>query len=496
MDEELKLLYGELGYTGNFPGDVTYKNGMQEPVEPETLPPLDKETLRQIERMLKDDPEQTIATLRTKIQDHLSDDEIHHTFSEAQKAFDDPGQYYLKLVSEKNNWRQQHYLPEREAAGSALSDLLTLFRQFPEITVDPSETKYEPRRDALSWVVNSGVFWLKDKLNFKLNKAKFPYHDDGFKSNFVYSLKDQSGRQFESGEKIKIALFSDWGTGLYHSLFIGKHIEAHQPHYALHLGDVYYSGRDAEFKNHFSKPLAPIMKNSRIFALNANHEMYSGGYPYFAAINERLVSKEGRVAQEQEGSYFCLRNDKYQIIGIDTAFHKDGRYNHQSIYKWLEERLSEGRDTSPQRTNILLSANQPYEIGKEGYTALYTDLQALISDNLIDYWFWGNNHYAALFDRSEQMPFVGSCVGHGGHPIYRNDIIGRGKRHRELLDGRKSVPPLIWLETEPKFPQVTENLRPELGNHGYCMMELDDNGIKLTYYDWLNKKRYSHEFSL
>jgi hypothetical protein len=288
-------------------------------------------------------------------------------------------------------------------------------------------------------------------------------------------------------------LFADFGTGLYHSLYIAKNIAGFEPDYAIHLGDVYYAGRASEYEHYFNEPLKPVIKSYRVFAMNSNHEMFSGGVPYFANIYKRRIRKRGWMAQEQEGSYFCIWNKKYQIIGNDTAYHEDGRHRVQALNTWLGQRLREGKSASPKRTNILLSPNEPYELGEKGFTDLYHDLEEFIEEKLIDFWFWGNTHYGALFDKSPKAPFIGSCIGHAGHPIYKTDIELNNLKHQELLQKHKEMPPAVWVDLSPKFPEHT-GIRPDLANHGFCMLELKGDTIRLTYYDWLKKEQYATEF--
>jgi hypothetical protein len=220
--------------------------------------------------------------------------------------------------------------------------------------------------------------------------------------------------------------------------------------------------------------------------------MMSGGYPYFAYINYKRSTRQGWVEQDQQGSYFCIRNERCQLIGIDTAFHDNGHHNHEKLQKWLGQRLSEGKQDNPKRINILLSQNEPYSLGQEKFSGLYQDLKQFIDDKLIDFWFWGNTHYGALFERTDKLPFVGSCVGHGGHPIYKKDVEEDAQKHRDLLKKKKNAAPIQWVELTPRFPN---GLRPELGNNGFCMMELEKGAVRLRYYDWLGKKQFAWESS-
>jgi len=47
------------------------------------------------------------------------------------------------------------------------------------------------------------------------------------------------------------------------------------------------------------------------FTLAGNHDMFCGGAPYY-----KLIDQLGQPA-----SYFCLRNDNWQFLAMDTGLH-------------------------------------------------------------------------------------------------------------------------------------------------------------------------------
>jgi len=500
-NKALKSIYRELGYTGPLPGDesTTRSRGGNAPPEADQtfgLPPLNEATLHKMEQRLSEQPEDFLAYFRQKYNYDLTEEEIRQLLTEAREAFDHPEQFLEKL-------RPSHPPSSgtRTRGGTRTqSKVPAQLNLYPDIEIDPDNHKFEKVGDALRWVFNSGPAFVHTEVLVQVlppfPKARFRSHSE-FPSGFKYEMKDRQGRPFDPEQKISVALFADFGTGLYHSLYIARHLAALNPDYAIHLGDVYYAGRHQEFELYFNQPLAPVIKNSRFFALNANHEMYSGAFPYYQYMVERHQPKRGAVAQEQEGSYFSIWHPKYQIIGIDTAYHQDGRHNVSELNAWLGERLREGKAASPPRTNILLSPNGPYELGKERFGPLYNDLAELVHADLIDFWFWGNTHCGALFDKTDKAPFAGSCIGHAGHPIYLNDIKTAEAKHKEFAQKGGEVPPAKWVELSPKFPEDIPgwpNPRPEMGNHGFCWMELETDKIKLTYYDWLRKIQHVAEF--
>ena len=113
---------------------------------------------------------------------------------------------------------------------------------------------------------------------------------------------------------LTVAMTADWATGLYGAPRIAETIRrmaADRPFDLLmHLGDVYYSGTPEEVEQRFL-PLWPSAAGRLNRALNANHDMYSGGFGYF----ERILPKF-----KQDGSYFAVQNEHWLLVGLDTAY--------------------------------------------------------------------------------------------------------------------------------------------------------------------------------
>jgi hypothetical protein len=177
-------------------------------------------------------------------------------------------------------------------------------------------------------------------------------------------------------------------------------------------------------------------------------------------------------------------NDRYQVVGIDTAFHGKGRYQNDHLRSWLRARLETGRDLG--RTTILLSQNEPYgpsggdSIAARELRDLYrTDLGDWVKEGLVHAWFWGDEHYAALYEPNDDVPFVGSCIGHGGYPY--------GRMQDDTRPG--DVTRAVWVETDSRFPEDTGQ-RQDRGNNGFCMLTLGGDGIRVEYWDWLLRRRH------
>ena len=417
-------------------------------------PSLSLENLAEIQQRLFREPRETLGFFRRVVDQNLTGDQLDKALEDVRLALQNPQ-------------GAERFLSAAESLESTAERLPDDF-SFPGIDlarypINPSRQRFEPAADAFRWIFHTAAPFL-----LGAQKAPFREHEQS-KTQFRYTLPEPSGQS-----PLEVALLSDWGTGEYQSNYISKQIQQCRFPLGIHCGDVYYAGRKNEFLNFVQRPLQNVVGQTELFFLNANHEMYSGARWYFDYIDRKKQDQPER--QRQEGSYFALESKNFQLIGIDTAYHEDGRFRQAALLCWLEERLVDGRQSG--RSNILFSANHPYEYGEEALTDLLTsDLLDLAGRRLIDMWFWGNTHYCALFNHGKQSPFIGSCIGHGGFPYRR-------KRCGEL-----SPAPLEFLETQARFPTST-GLRQGRGNNGFCVMTLySDGSVGLRYLDWMTRVR-------
>lgn len=360
------------------------------------------------------------------------------------------------------------YFPTREVTAAQKEQLATLRQRYKileGVDVNPNDHHFEVC-DPRWWpLLNEKVEEVMQRWPKGL--AAFRSHTT-HASQFVYQATKQTK---------KLALFADFGVGQYQTECIARQLAAKAYPYVFHLGDVYYGGTQAEFDKNFTKQLEQVLKaGSTFFGLAENHELYGEGKAYFAFLDrERDVTKR----MIQEGSYFCVKFPKHQIIGADVNWNGRQRFQHKPSRQWLAERLREG--TEQKLTTILLTGSAPFVYGETGTTKLYDHFLEWSEQGHFALWFWADDHYCALFERTDRANFVGSCIGHGGYP---GDL---------RSDKEKSFVKPTWVETEPRFPRGAEfsKLRHDLVNNGWCELELfDDGGIDITYVDWLGAKRF------
>lgn len=212
-----------------------------------------------------------------------------------------------------------------------------------------------------------------------------------------------------------MAIVADWGTGLYGAPECAKSIASEKFDLIMHLGDVYYAGSAKEEKSRLLK-YWPMSAGTRNYALNSNHEMYSGGYGYI----ETLLG-DSRFASNQTSSYFSLQNDYFLLIALDTAYEEHTIFEAQ--LQWLLKCVADASD----RKIVLFSHHQPFSIFEADDHAcgkLHQSISNLLQEHRIFAWYWGHEHRCIIYDRHPQYRVNGRCLGHGGYPHFRSRTPG------------------------------------------------------------------------
>ncbi len=168
--------------------------------------------------------------------------------------------------------------------------------------------------------------WMKSYVKNRLGpRHKFNYYEPLQAGAGVYPLRQASGPH------VRLALAGDWGTGTDEARRVAAAMAATKPHFTIHLGDIYYVGSLAEVNEHVLgidnphndyTPCTWPLGSVGSFALNGNHEMYGLGDAYFELLLPQLGLWHPR--QRQEASFFCLENEDWRVIGLDTAYNAIG----------------------------------------------------------------------------------------------------------------------------------------------------------------------------
>jgi Calcineurin-like phosphoesterase len=304
------------------------------------------------------------------------------------------------------------------ARSTPQSDALSILRTAQE-QVTSRSTATLLSSDARQWVSQ----YLRHLLD---GRRPFPTYGPG-----------ESG-MFPMPDIAHVALASDWGTGTDSAYRVADVMATRRPDITIPLGDVYYTGAMAEFEDFFLPANCWPRGTHATYALNGNHEMYSGGHGYF----DHALPQLG-----QRTSYFCLHNAHWRIVALDTGYHTtrgpgllfgDDTRLHDAILQWLETVVF--ANPSDRRPVILLSHHQ-------WFSAFDTREYAAVGQALIPYlphvalWFWGHEHrfvgYAPYAPAG--APIRARCIGHGGMPVELNNHLVRPSRHAVFIDERKAA---------------------------------------------------------
>jgi hypothetical protein len=273
------------------------------------------------------------------------------------------------------------------------------------------------------------------------------------------------------GEKARVILVGDWGSGLPRAIKVRDRIQERlfetdatgRDLHVIHLGDVYYSGFESEYKKRFLANW-PVNKGeaSRIgsWCLNGNHDMFTGGHAYFD-----FLLKEPRFARQGGTSYFALENEVWQILGLDTAYNPpDPRGNRGDLFGLQAQWVKDKRAAVPAKKAVLLSHHQLFSPYEGGSPRLAEKLAPVIADpHGITAWFWAHEHRCVIYDQSHPVK-NGRLLGHGGVPVYASS--------GALPEG------VIW-EFRDSFRDGFETF----ARFGFAVLDFDPDRLSVQYID-------------
>lgn len=307
-------------------------------------------------------------------------------------------------------------------------------------------------RDFWGWIRSAGWPAIKERLNVANRYPKPPWARD----------------RTELKAGARIALFGDWGTNLYGAPAIRVQVQNDPIGFdaIVHLGDVYYAGRSDEVKQRMLN-VWPEVNGATNRACNSNHEMYSGGRPYFTDTLPTFG---------QSSSTFVLESPNWLVVGLDTAY-TDGTVSDDQA-SWLGSVLA-GKDD---RGVVLLSHHPLFSHHKTASAALQAQFSKFLETRTIDAWYWGHEHLHAVYERDERWGVHGRCVGHGGYPYFRKDfasapseVLSDGLEWRTVPSSAdRTTPAARFLDGPNPF---VEDDPGRYGPHGFLTLELQADCI-------------------
>ncbi|MGH9431437.1 MAG: metallophosphoesterase family protein [Terriglobia bacterium] len=268
----------------------------------------------------------------------------------------------------------------------------------------------------------------------------------------------------------KVAVVGDWGTGQDAAKLVLRQIADKNPDVVIHLGDIYYAGTQFEVTNYFLQPWRQILNLGErpipTFTLAGNHDMYSGGVPYY-----QLIQQLGQPA-----SYFCLRSANWQFIALDTGYHdhnpsaagSGATYLQDTEVAWLEDKI---KNAAGRRT-ILLSHHQLFTAfdsidQQEINLRLYSQVSSLLPQMAL--WLWGHEHNFVVYGPFRNLA-RSCCLGHGAFPVGEDEVASQPKY------------PDVPLLKNADGSDIRLDTTNGLFNHGYAIIELGAGSGAISYY--------------
>jgi hypothetical protein len=344
-----------------------------------------------------------------------------------------------------------------------------------------------------AFLPNRIVYWLWQYLSHRIG----PRHP------FLTYAQTDPGKgvyQLEGGDEIRIALAGDWATGTDEAECVAQRIDKFAPHYSIHLGDVYYVGGRSEVDENFlginnpNNDYDPCLWPSGShgsFALNGNHEMYARGFAYFDRMLPRLGPRSNGKPEGQRASYFCLENQDWRIIALDTGYNSIGWPLLEYLFQpscalrpeeidWLHSIVRPSAHDP--RGIILLTHHQYYS----AYDFWYPTQAKQIADLFLHpvLWFWGHEHRMAIYQEygvPGGIRAFGRCIGHGGMPV-------------DLPPPRPEHAACVVEFTDRRHYHNDETLK--IGYNGFAQLTLRGKCLTADYVDLCGKTVFSEDWKV
>jgi hypothetical protein len=234
-------------------------------------------------------------------------------------------------------------------------------------------------------------------------------------------------------DSARLVVVGDWGTGLPRAQAVAalmreevsSAIAEGRDVHVVHLGDVYYSGLSSEYTRNALVywPVSTAQASDRVtsWALNGNHDMYSGGYGYFQTLLGDSRFRYQRSADGNPTSYFRLSSPSWEFIGLDTSWSPKVLFEGlqavlqdpqaQYVQTVAAEGKKQGKKLALLSHHQYVSVYSPTDIGPE----LGHKLTPVLEHDDVTAWWWGHEHRCMGFPAQAGVRFL-RCMGNGGVP--------------------------------------------------------------------------------
>ncbi len=280
-------------------------------------------------------------------------------------------------------------------------------------------------------------------------------------------------------ERVRLVIVGDWGTGIPRARRVAEHMRTAMEQgerdgrrvEVVHLGDVYYTGRESEYRDRFLDPW-PVRPGEEdrfgSWSLNGNHDMYAGGHAYF-----QTCLADARFARHAGSSIFRLETPDWLILGLDTAWreHRRNQLHEPGTLEQRQRRWVVQQVQGTAKKVLLLSHHQLFSARDEVGDGLKGELRDVLTGRGVDAWIWGHEHRCTVYGANAGVRFS-ACLGHGGVPVY----VDRGE---------PPGPTPVVYESRTRFD---DGLEP-WGRLGFGILDLDGPAARLALVNELGRRQ-------
>src|SRR3954454_3183119 len=311
----------------------------------------------------------------------------------------------------------------------------------------------------------------------------------------------------------RIVLMSDWGSGRADARHVAgpakEYLDDGVATHLVHLGDTYYSGTEAEAQRNVLDewPVDPADAGTvRSWALNGNHDMYSGGHGLFDVTLADPRFALQRVERGATTSWFVLGNDDWNVVALDTSWrHPELDIRGDQLFvegdlghlhgSQAAELLRCARETG--KRLLVLSHHQLYSAyddhrialgpDRPDTTPLQDELEPVLDEREIDAWFWGHEHDCLAYERGFGGVGAARAGGHGAvpEPVRHTDATSLGGDYPPFLvkpapyDGASAaLRALAWEYRDGRWQDGRLMCK-----RGFAVLDVDGRDLTVTYVD-------------
>ncbi len=364
------------------------------------------------------------------------------------------------------------------------SPLTNIWRAFID-----SVSKQPPAYNMNGLVSENRWAWIKKNISsiWRSRYTPYPYYTDSQANNGVFRITKPVG------EPVGIAVLADWASDTPQSRLIAG--QAGIQDYSIHLGDTYYVGNSQEMSENFDTDHNGTWPYGNLgsFAIPGNHEMYSGGRAYFTELLPYLglyAPEQEMPTQVQQASFFCLENDYWRMIGLDTGYDSltgllgltpNGNLELLPEQQaWLTNIVNLNAD---KRGLIFLSHHQSFSAFEQEFPNPAKFISGLLNPARDVLWLWGHEHWFAVYGPNKVNAggnIYGRCIGNSGMPVELDNA--DGSAHVPKADNIQAPANRNLVIYDQRKKEVIDQNVP-LGHNGYVQLTLTGNEARIAYFD-------------